>query len=231
MTMDRRAFLKTLGLAGVALTLPKPLEVVAARMAALDAPPLHVGHVSLRPRDEARFVLYNFTMHLPRFISKYAYCDFLDNWQLRMSFRRPDEKMVDILRASCAVMPMGDPFDPELKGYGGLLAGMNPLHRRPFMMAVPMVVSQDDVLEFWLLPTGRQKFPMPPAQLCLYGDSVPITQRHFGLSKLYINLSFDAVRVERAEAIRLGIALADEAPDDLETVRKQDLVIVGGDRE
>lgn len=232
MTMDRRDFLKLIGLGGVALTLPKPLEVVAARMADLERPPLHVGRVSLTSRPEATFAMYDFTLHLPRTISKHAYSDFMEHWMLRMSAREQDGKTVDYLRVACSFIPMGDAFDPELRGYGGLLAGMTP-RRQPYVMGVPLMISPDRVMEFWLMPDGLQRFPMPKAQLCFYGTQIPRVsdRRHLAADRLFINASFEEVRVERDEAIRLGIALADEGPDDLDVVAKKELVIVGGDRE
>jgi hypothetical protein len=46
--MDRRDFLKSIGLAGVALTLPKPLSVVAAKISDLEDPPIHAGYARFK---------------------------------------------------------------------------------------------------------------------------------------------------------------------------------------
>lgn len=49
--MNRRDFLKSLGLAGVALTLPKPIEVIAAKMSDIKGPPVQVGFTSLKMEE------------------------------------------------------------------------------------------------------------------------------------------------------------------------------------
>jgi hypothetical protein len=209
--MDRREFLKMLGLGGVALTLPKPLGIVAARAAELEAPPLHVGRTELAvdAGPGLGFAMYGLAFDLERGLSRERCDDFFRHWALRLAVRHVSGDVTDMLHAPAKRVPTGEASDPQLGWCGRLLSVMSP--QRPYYLMQPFVVRPGETLEFWLRPFGA-RFPMPEVTVALTGfRDEPNVSR---MGSQYYALSFRAVRVERAAAIRMGLVGPEEPEED-----------------
>lgn len=219
--MNRRDFLKTIGLGGVALTLPKPLEVVAAKMADLEAPPLHVGRadLSLRANDD-RFLIDRFMFQVDRTISRVSFEDFARNWTLRVA-RKTGDVLEDLLRVRVSMVPFGPGVDPEL-GWAGALVSAS---------SYPYVMLRGQTWEFWLTPDGPARFPMPKVYMVVNGTLFEQRPDPFGLRGgrpeagcSFISIPFRTVRVERAAAIRMGLVGPEEPEEDFAVSRREETV-------
>jgi hypothetical protein len=183
--MDRRGFLKLIGLGGTALLAPKPLGIVAARMADLTDPPLHVGLA--RFRGLADFPLYG--MSLASEASDWsgvpAYFDFIQNWHVRVVVRRDGARSyAEILHGPAAdfLPPFGVDVTP------GFLYGLQP----------------SDVVEVWFSPSGKPRFPLTPMKAILLGPPEHLMSRAGPRARVAAPIR--AVRLERSRAIELGLA-------------------------
>lgn len=224
MDMHRRDFLKALGLGTVALTLPQPLKIVAAKMEDLKRPPLHVGYVETMPAkpcgDGGFFVLHNIGVRVERGISPSRFADYAENWYVAMFLRKEGDRTrgIKYLQARARCMAI-------LEGKG--LIG-EPYPARPFVRSpIAFVLKPDDVVEFWFVPTGtdgqdeRPTYPLPKLQVVLHGTrhyaepkaSLPTTGREYVTGRVprtralvYWHLcDVQKVLLDRARAIELGL--------------------------
>lgn len=188
--MDRRGFLATIGLGGVALTLPKPLAILAD----IARPPLHVGRLvipALGPDEQ--FLLYQVSIGPKRGLPMSQVSEFFDKWVFRMVLRMPGDKGLDLIEAPAGIM--------------GELPWLGSLYAMPF----PHLLPPGAGLECWIKPGETPRHPMPEVDLRLVG-----TLKAKGREPLhYIRFgTFQTLRLDRDEAARLGIVPADEPTDD-----------------
>src|ERR1051325_506745 len=88
--MDRRSFLKSMGLGGMSLLMPRPLEVVAARMADISGPPVHAGLCRFRGVDGFTFLDVGIVLnswHVQDYLTPEQGAAPLDNWPCHVAAR------------------------------------------------------------------------------------------------------------------------------------------------
>ena len=217
--MDRRDFLKMIGLGGMALTLPKPLSVFAAKARDLEQPPLHVGHT--RFRNMEKFSVHDLALEISpdAFKTPEEYTDFIGHWFLHLNIRRDERSYLPLIQDR-AEKYLVDPF---------FTRGNNEEHAwsvRGFIRKVrPGIISgasinllQNDALDVWLVPTGEPKHPLPSSlRVSLFGppkwnESVrwsngnPLWPPGTVSVQDHIHQPLRAVRLERTRAIELGFA-------------------------
>lgn len=183
--MDRRSFLKMMGLGGTALLAPKPFEVIAARMADISGPPLHVG--LCRFRDLGEFYLKDVGIVFDGWqrldLTKMEpMADLLKNWSVHLAARRRGYYLKLSQR----------PMRKCIFGWGREEATGNDVSLAPM-----------DTVEVWIVPDGTPRFPLPPLTACVYGP-VPTGME---TPRKVATMPVRAVRLERARAIELGLAL------------------------
>lgn len=200
--ISRRGFLETLGLVGVALTLPKPLKVMAAKMSDLSAPPLHAGRCKIGPlfqeKDDCHFVLYTIGIspdwgRLPK-VAEYK--DF-ENWRVVAR----DTKGDVVLEIPAAFLIFPNTFKTAVWGFGHPNNGY--------------LWSGSDAWDFWIVPgstTCLPRYPLPATKVVVHGL---LYSRHRQMFTSYYN-TFESVHLDRAEAIRLGLASPEEKTFELE---------------
>jgi hypothetical protein len=173
MTMDRRDFLKTLGLSSIALTLPKPLSIFAAKESDIKAPPLHVGRCEMGPLSDAlrRFTLQEIGMSVDRPLNAGRYEDYLWSWQIAFFMRRTDEpgSRVKMFQIPSSMMP-----DPTLAFYANSFPNLGGRSSLPTfcVMPTPIICDEKTVLEFWWTPKDPSllpKHPLPKIRILLRG--------------------------------------------------------------
>jgi len=238
--MERREFLKILGLGGVALTLPKPLGIISAKMADLERPPLHVGYVETMPAKECGdggyFLFYNIGVRTERGITVNRQMDYYEKWSIAMFLRKEGDRNsgVKYIKARACTIPNPEhtlqTFDEDGKW-----------HKAPqfYSAPCPYLVKPDDVLEFWFVPANTRnpeempKYPLPKLEVVLCGTrhyaepkaAVPKTGVEYVLNPkgayllnarkariiTYWNLcEVKNVLLDRAKAIELGLCDASE---------------------
>lgn len=236
MDMDRRSFLKSIGLGAVALTVPKPLSVVAAKMADLERPPLHVGYAEAIPAKQCGeggfFLLYDIGVRVERGLSASQHADYGENWSISMFLRKVGDKTRGIKYLQMPTCHMPDPthkwttIGDDLKR-----------HERPAMLSspTPYLFKPDDALEFWFSPhsarydTEPPNHPLPKLEVVLHGVRhykedrkvrVPCTGVEYvgnpallsTRSLIYWHLcEVKKVMLDRAKAIELGL-VTDKEP-------------------
>lgn len=204
--MDRRDFLKSIGLAGVALTLPKPLSVVAAKISDLKDPPIHAGYASFK--IDRTFIWNDLIWHYPvgmvptmqdykRFSSGTSVSVFLG--------RRHDEtaKITSIVHVPTSHIPS---FLEWKKGHG-------------YGFAHGIYLAPGEEIEIWCIP---HKTPMGdpgkllPIEWIIQGmstfelDPHPAGINKSRLARWCFMRKMELVRVERARAIELGLVTPGE---------------------
>ncbi len=193
--MDRRDFLKSLGLGGLALTLPKPLEVVAARMADLKGPPVHMGLA--RFRDLAGVMVYDFSMSCvdPALLVPSRYMDLLNTWGVHMAAHENGENYIPVLKAPLRRLvdryedaPVIDPRFLQSK--------------MPSRLLVPTM------LDVWIVPYEKPKHALPRLTVTLHGEMMQKTENESWIQtfgRRDISVQVRTVRLERTRAIELGL--------------------------
>jgi hypothetical protein len=174
--MDRRDFLKSLGLGAVVFTLPKPLSIITAKMEDLKKPPLHVGYVEVMPAKTcgARgfYLIYEMGVRIGHELTAAQYADYAENWTVSMFLRKQGDRTsgVQYLRTTARMMPNPENtitvYDEEGKPY-----------QRPHFYTSPkaLMLRPDDVLEFWFSPhsaayeTEPPNYPLPKLEVVLRG--------------------------------------------------------------
>jgi len=203
--MDRRSFLKTLGLGAVALTIPKPLDIIAAKMADLERPPLHVGYAETMPAKECGeggfYLMRDIGVRVERGISASRYADYTENWFVSMFLRKQGDKGrgIKYLQTRTSLIP-----NPELKHT--VFDEEGKAHKVPSYLSSPMPVmfKPDDVLEFWFAPHSALSPTEPPNYLLPKLDVVLHGTRHYAEPKVYIpqdGREYTIKRVPRTRAI------------------------------
>lgn len=183
--MDRRSFLKVMGLGGTALLAPKPFEVIAARMADISGPPLHAG--LCRFRELGSFTLLDMGIvfdgwQQPSTIIQAKMADFLKNWTVHMAVRRQGGHYLKISQK---------PISRSLFGFN---------HKE--MDQGCLQLSNADTVEVWVVSDGQPRYPLPPLTACIYGP-LPASGCEV---RQFASLPVRAVRLERSRAIELGLA-------------------------
>jgi hypothetical protein len=203
MDLSRRGFLETLGLAGLSLTLPKPLKVMAARMADLEKPPLHVGYCEVASVPEGGvFLMYGFGVNFLSLPSIEIHNDYMNNWVVSVFLKEKDkqERILYVQRPARCV--------PEAR------TGMMTVLANPH----PMVVSPNSVMEFWWTPEGKPRFPLPELRLYVrgarsfgYKQSSRIEWHGLKESMQWVEeRKVKHVCLERSRAIELGLVGPEE---------------------
>lgn len=212
MDIDRRSFLKTLGLGAVALTVPKSLSVIAAKMADLERPPLHVGYAELSPAahcgDKGYYLFYDLGINVERGITASRFADYNENWALSLFMRKRGERGrgVQYLRTRTSYVPDPSHLLTQTDEDGKTFKVPDFLQS-----SKAYVLKPDDVLEFWFVPhsamaeTEPPNYPLPNLTVMLrgvmyYGSEQPgrstIHWHHSKVSK---------VLLDRVKAIELGL--------------------------
>lgn len=221
--MDRREFLKSIGLGGVALTFPKPLSVVAARMADLAAPPLHVGRAeigTLSDQERGNFVMTHVSIEPIGILKRERYDDLLDRWNL------------------CARL-----MNAEDKSRNGILyfnARLAYFHIRPIFPGqatrIPQIFTETmawmwnmgDRMEFWIVPNDLRnlpRFPLPEMRIWLEGWHHKRVDQigSFQYMGFHAWCRVQSARLDRARAIEMGLVGPEEPEDDLSEPAKEDI--------
>lgn len=197
--MDRRGFLKTLGLGGVALTLPKPLEIFAAKASDLTDPPLHVGLCRFR---DVKFSVNSIGLFTGKeVITNYdRWMDFAEHWKIHVLIRRDDRSYFPLLE------------DWAVHHHNGL-------EPRVLLRGASYNILENDALDVWLVPAGKPKFPLSSVAITIYGppklgsidiswiNGQPVPPRFNMDEPDFIVQPLRAVRLERTRAIEMGLAL------------------------
>jgi hypothetical protein len=219
--MDRRDFLKSLGLGGIALTLPKPLEVMAAKMADLEGPPIHTGLA--RFRDLAGVMVYDFSLSRidpdPAFSNPDRYLDFVNAWEVHLAAHENSRDYVPILQGvpvnSLVRKEHDDPRCTKV---------LRSFNTNLLRKSLPSKSLMGTMLDVWVVPHGAAKYPLPSITVILHGEMVNrpdiprlAREKHIDPSgrpvKAYVTLGqpltlsaqVRSVRLERSRAIELGL--------------------------
>jgi hypothetical protein len=196
--MDRRTFLASMGFGGLALTVPRPLQVVAAALGDVEGPPLHAVMCRFRGLEGVAIDRL-FLRRLNPAIRENALSDMM----VRAVIRRGAESYVPLVSGDAA------PHSGE-----NLCIEDPTMFFHPYVRPAPLVspgarlqFSKDDVVDVWLAPKRPMSRLVPPmeALLCVPDDA------KFWRAKIVRSASFRTVRLERARAIELGLAQPDEA--------------------
>ena len=224
--MDRRDFLKTLGLAGVALTLPKPLDIIAAKMSDLQAPPLHVGYCEIGPLadDQRTFIWDRLMVGLWHTLPIERYTDWSQRWIFTMFIRRKkDDPESRIMFMKVQAYHLPTPYDERfvlLRDPGEDRVPWTSPHQ--YQRHEPYMWSQDEVAEFWFTPASSSdlpRFPLPKLNLGLHGVMIykkepQSTGRDYMLGGRTLHYTACAevktLQLDRARAIKMGLVPASE---------------------
>ena len=201
--VSRRGFLQLVGLGGVALTVPKPLKIVAAKLEELSQPIFHCGYARLTVPSCERFLVYNIIMKTATGITRERYENFYENWVLSMLLKQDEDKYINFLKIPARMVPSGN--DP-----------------REYMLATatPWMFSTGDQLDFWLTPGGKPRFPLPEVYLAVRGQVIRPSSEHWGGkagSPYWLCAEpdgrFEGVRLNRVQAEKLGLWTPEEKDD------------------
>lgn len=222
MDLTRRGFLQMVGLGGVALTIPKPLKVVAAKMADLERPPLHVGTTEIGPLD--MFTMHRFALNIGRLTTCKDAFSFSENWIFSMTFRDREGKLE---RTNFVNMPVAFAlFTPLDSGFSGCMETEESIELLRFEPPVGCRISSGEIIEAWLVPAppgpGEEKprpplRPMPETTLTVDG----ILEREGRTFLHTVTSNFSKVRLERTRAIELGLVEPEEEEETWQNLAKR----------
>lgn len=191
--MDRRDFLKLAGLGGLALTLPKPLEVVAARMSDLKGPPLHVGYGEVgglgRLTAEAVGIAFPWKAH------RETVSD-LGNWRLHVLLRKDARMFSPLFQERADKLLIGPQLSKEVH-LSALLNG-----------GVSVNFAPTDVLEFWAVPEGPPQRTFAPFTTVLATRNLDLPMGRRARADVWTPIR--SVRLDRARALELGLVGPEE---------------------
>lgn len=191
--MDRRDFLKSIGLGGLALTLPKPLKVMAARMADLKGPPIHAGLA--RFRDLGGILVHDFSISCvdPGLQEPHRHMDLLNNWSLHLAAHENGNFIILMHGAPLNYLVVRDAvggprFDPAF-----------------FRGNLPSKILAETSLDVWIVPRGEPRYPLPELTVALHGTKCGpgVTPGWGPLVDMMTQVR--SVRLERTRAIELGL--------------------------
>ncbi|SRR5579871_211271 len=186
--MDRRDFLKSIGLGGMALTLPKPLSVVAATMRDLTDPPIHMGLA--RFRGLGGLLIHDFSLsYIDPNVSRERHSDLVENWSIHLVAHDGGGGFVPILQGSVLGYIVGKPNIGALIDRG----------------ALPARLLAQTFLDIWIVPHSRPTRSLPELTATLHGTGTgPAIQTGWG-PLADITAQIRTVRLERTRAIELGL--------------------------
>lgn len=196
--MDRRSFLKSMGLGGLSLLAPKPLQVVAARLSDISDLPVHAGLARFRGVDDFSFqdvgIVYDdwqkATASIPQAVERVK--DLMDNWTVHLAIRwgKDAYETIAVRPMARSVFCIGDRSHPYLPS------------------SMRFHIKKADSVDVWAVPSGAPRFPLPRLTVAMFGPWTGTwTQPK---PRDYASLSMHSVRLERGRAIELGLA----APSD-----------------
>lgn len=213
--MDRRDFLKSIGLGAVAFTVPRPLEVIAAKVADLEAPPLHVGYAGL-DCNRSTGGISGMGLQVKQPMSPERLEDLMRNWTAHVIIQRPYGYM---LLAECPVKHLvfldtwGEHYIPGSLLLNDSLMAPDLMNGGISFLRGSLVGFMDhDRLEVWLVPTGQPRFTLCPLYARFFtGSGWPRTtpgSSPGGPFQGYVHtytLPVRKARIERAQALKLGL--------------------------
>lgn len=207
---SRRDFLKSIGLGGVALTLPKPLSVVAAKVSDLEDPPIHAGCATFKIDRSYIWndLLWNFPVNVapsPRDYHRFIYGTTIS---IFFKYNRFSGEVPKRLKVSQLTWPMSHiPSILEWK------RAKKPVH------GWGLSLFPGEEVEIWCMPNR-----MPPHPHLLHGaisgKLLPVEFGMQGISRFdggtgiwhYVS-KMELVRLERARAIEMGL-ISSEEPEE-----------------
>ncbi len=196
--MDRRTFLTSIGLGGLALTIPKPLSVVAAKLSDLKDPPIYAGHTSFK--IDRPFVLYdlywNYPVNYPAGIEHPSIRDYnlFTHGTTVSLFSRGTRIMWEQLPTSHipSAREWGEAVKPKF-GWG-------------------ISLPPGEEVELWCVPrltSSGEHGKLLPVDWTIQGLWKP-SDKHSGFQAWYFVNKMKLVRIERDRAIELGLASPEE---------------------
>src|SRR6185295_3550980 len=155
--MDRRSFLKTLGLGGIALTLPKPLDLMAAKLANVDGPPVHAG--LCRFRDVQGFPFEGIGIVVDRWRDSHLFTteqlsELTMKWTVHAAVRVTKDAYIQLFRLPLRNCLFGTRW-------------------RVDTMARNFTIMSAESVDVWIAPEGIIRFPLPALTVCMYGPADP----------------------------------------------------------
>lgn len=183
--MDRRSFLGYLGLGGLALTVPKPLEAIVAKIGPLAVPPIHVGVATLR----GGFHLHGIGIAVPAD----ARCDELADWKVHVVQRTPDLRAFNILFEKPAIDCV-----TRLTNVTATPGWMPRAQDQGFVYNV----VKENTLQLWFSCVRRPKAVIPGIRALL--KISPIDRLPMD-TPLEAPLTLRRAQIERNQAVELGI--------------------------
>lgn len=182
--MDRREFLKTLGLGGMALTLPKPLTLMAAN---IDGPPVHAGLCRFRevqgfPFEGIGVVIDHW--QVSRLLTPEQLAELLGKWTIHAGIRVTKDLYIPLSK---------QPLKNSLFG----------MRCRVDSPSKGMTIMSAESVDVWIVPEGVIRFPLPALTVCMYGPAGGFVVGSKG--RPFRSLPLRTVRLERARAIELGL--------------------------
>jgi hypothetical protein len=185
--MDRRDFLKTLGLGGIALTLPKPLDL----MANIAGPPIHAGLCRFRDVQGFPFEGIGVVMdhwQVSGLFTQEQFAELKGKWTIHAGVRVTKDLYVPLFRQPLrnSLFGMRSRVDSSSKG---------------------MTIMSAESVDVWIVPEGIIRFPLPALTVCMYGPPAGF-QGYLVDAKIrpFRSLPLRTVRLERSRAIELGLA-------------------------
>lgn len=188
--MDRRDFLKTLGLGGIALTVPKPLDLMASKLAKIDGPPVHAGLCRFRDVQGFPFEGIGVVMdhwQVPGLFTQEQFAELKGKWTIHAGVRVTKDLYIPLSR---------QPLKNSLFG----------MRARVESPSKGFTILSAESVDVWIVPEGIIRFPLPALTVCMYGSSDP--GPYWGCPKgiPFRSLPLRTVRLERSRAIELGLA-------------------------
>jgi len=202
---DRRDFLKMIGLGGIALTIPKPLALLAG----VERTPFHVGRLVFPSvGEDEEFVLGGISIAPRHGQPMKQIAEFFDKWALRIILRNSKKEPADLLRAPVGVVSAA--------------------HCVPYLQAIYPAPHQWSLrhggqFECWLKPGEAPRYPLPEVDMLLHGLLV---RKGFEQKLSYIRAgTFQRTRVDHGEARRLGIIPSNEPADDFAVDSAEEVIL------
>jgi hypothetical protein len=184
--MDRRDFLKTLGLGGIALTVPKPLDL----MANIAGPPIHAG--LCRFRDVRGFPFEGIGVVMDHWqvsglFTQEQFAELKGKWTIHAGVRVTKDLYLPLSK-----QPLRDSIFGMRSHKGSTSKGFT-------------IMSAESV-DVWIVPEGIIRFPLPALTVCMYGSREPGPYWGCPSGVPFRSLPLRTVRLERSRAIELGLA-------------------------
>jgi len=198
--------LKVLGLGGVALTLPKPLSILGR----VERPPLHFGRLVFPEltTDAVRFEMAALRIAPAPGLPAERVAEFFEKWILRV-VAHDRGKSTDMLRVPTAFVGAS-----PIRGRG----------RVSYSMARLMAFKPGQRLDCWLKPGETPRYPLPEVSMVLQGS---LWRKGYTEPMMYdIYGKFQTVRMDRDEAVRMGICPAGEPVDDFAVDHEEEMADV-----